>query len=165
MTAIEFHYKLISLEPDLNRFAYKLTADREDARDLVQETFLKALKYCGSYVYESNFAAWTYTIMKNTFINGYRRSVKQNTFNSKTDDDFSRYFGIASDTFHPDSEYSAKELEKSIDALQDNFKLPFKMHFEGFKYQEIAEALDLRLCTIKSRIFQARKQLRDQVTR
>jgi len=163
MTAIEFHYKLISLEHDLHRFAYKLTADKEDARDLVQETFLKALKYCSKYAYESNFTAWTYTIMKNTFINGYRRSSRQNTFNNSTNEDFSKYYGVSSDYYLPDSEYSSKELEKAIDALQEEFKLPFKMHYEGYKYQEIAEKLDVKLGTIKSRIYFARKLLIDQI--
>lgn len=158
MTAIEFHYKLVSLEHNLNRFAYKLTADKEDARDLVQETFLKALKYYNKYVYESNFKAWTYTIMKNTFINNYRRSTKQNIFKPMTND-FSKYYSLTSDYILPDSEYSSKELEKAIDSLDDDFRLPFKMHYEGFKYQEIAEKLEVKLGTIKSRIYFARKML------
>lgn len=165
MTAIEFHYKLISLEQDLNRFAYKLTADREEARDLVQETFLKALKYCSKYTYESNFKAWAYTILKNSFVNNYRRSSRQNTINNNTYKDFFNYYHVSSERCHPEAEYSFKELEKAIDVLQEEFKLPFKMHYEGFRYQEIAEKLDLKIGTVKSRIYLARKLLREQVTR
>jgi RNA polymerase sigma-70 factor (ECF subfamily) len=101
--------------------------------------------------------------MKNTFINGYRRSSRQNTFNNSTNEDFSKYYGVSSDYYLPDSEYSSKELEKAIDALQEEFKLPFKMHYEGYKYQEIAEKLDVKLGTIKSRIYFARKLLIDQI--
>jgi RNA polymerase sigma-70 factor (ECF subfamily) len=164
MTAIDFHYKLVSLEDNLKRFAYKLTADKEDARDLVQETFLKALKYYNKYIYESNFKAWTYTIMKNTFINNYRRSTKQNIFRPMGND-ISQNYSLTSDYFLPDSEYSSKEIEKTIDSLDDEYRLPFKMHYEGYMYQEIAEKLDVKLGTIKSRIFFARKQLREQVIR
>ncbi len=165
MTAIEFHYKLISLEQDLNRFAYKLTADREEARDLVQETFLKALKYCSKYAYESNFKAWAYTILKNSFVNDYRRSSRQNTLNNNTCKDFFNYYRVSSELCHPDDAYSFKELEKAVDALQEEFKLPFKMHYEGFRYQEIAEKLNLKIGTVKSRIYLARKLLKEQVTR
>jgi RNA polymerase sigma-70 factor (ECF subfamily) len=165
MTAIEFHGKLISLEQDLNRFAYKLTADREEARDLVQETFLKALMYCSKYSHESNFKAWICTILKNTFINSYRRSSRQNTCNSDTYKDFFNYYYICSEHGLPDSEYCFKELEKAIDAMKEEFKLPFRMYFEGFRYHEIAEKLNVKIGTVKSRIYFARKQLKEQVTR
>ncbi|MBN1926267.1 MAG: sigma-70 family RNA polymerase sigma factor [Prolixibacteraceae bacterium] len=165
MTAIEFNCKLISLEQDLHRFAYKLTADREEARDLVQETFLKALKYCSKYAHENNFKAWAYTILKNTFINSYRQSSRHNTCNSDTYKDFFNYYSIYSEHGLPDSEYCFKELEKVIDALQEEFKLPFKMYFEGFRYHEIADKLNIKIGTVKSRIHFARNQLREQVTR
>jgi RNA polymerase sigma-70 factor (ECF subfamily) len=77
--------------------------------------------------------------------------------------DFSNYYNIVSDSFLPDSEYSSKELEKAIDLLDDDLRLPFKMHYAGYRYQEIATALDVKLGTIKSRIFFARKKLREQV--
>jgi RNA polymerase sigma-70 factor (ECF subfamily) len=165
MTAIEIQYKLISLEKDLNRFAYKLTADKEEARDLVQETFLKALRYCNKYSYESNFTAWTYTIMKNTFINWYRRSSRQNSFVNNTNKDLSKFYNISSESCLPDSEYFSKELVNAIETLKEEFKLPFKMYYEGFRYQEIAEKLEVKLGTVKSRIYVARKLLKEQVTR
>ena len=77
MTAIEFRYQLINLQDSLMKFAYSLTTDSYDAKDLVQETLLKALKHSDKYVVESNFKAWTFTIMKNTFINDYRRAARQ----------------------------------------------------------------------------------------
>jgi RNA polymerase sigma-70 factor (ECF subfamily) len=159
MTAIEFHYKLISLEEDLMKFAYHLTTNKDDAKDLVQDTFLKALKYCNKFVYESNFKAWTYTIMKNTFINNYRRSVNQNTYSYHANEGFSLNYAFASSSYHADSVFAAKELVETIESLHDDFKMPFKMHHEGFKYKEIAESLNIKLGKVKRRVFIARKQL------
>ncbi|HRX32432.1 MAG TPA: RNA polymerase sigma factor, partial [Tenuifilaceae bacterium] len=79
MSQQEFQTALINLEPSLERFAYSLTANREDARDLLQETYLKAITYRDKFEDNTNIKAWTFTIMKNTFINNYRKTVKQNT--------------------------------------------------------------------------------------
>jgi RNA polymerase sigma-70 factor (ECF subfamily) len=84
MTTIEFQGELISLQDSLMRFAYSLTADKDDAKDLVQETYLKALKNSDKFIFESNIKAWTYTILKNTFINKYRSSASQKTDNDQT---------------------------------------------------------------------------------
>ena len=159
MTAIEFQFKLINLQDSLRRFAYSLTSNKDDAKDLVQETLLKALTNYNKFVYETNLKAWTFTIMKNTFINNYRRSRRNSTFNDPTEDGFFLNFKHASGSDNPDSFYASKELEKTIEDLEDNFKVPFKMYHEGFKYQEIAETLDLKLGTVKSRIYFTRKKL------
>ena len=81
MTTSEFQHKLIHLQKHLIMFAFSLTSDEENARDLLQETNLKALNYCDRFVCETNFKAWTFTIMKNTFINNYRRRIHINTIN------------------------------------------------------------------------------------
>jgi len=164
MTAIDFQYKLIDLQESLMRFAYSLTADKEDAKDLVQETFLKALNYCDKIAYESNFKAWTYTIMKNTFINNYRRSLRHNTYSELTKEEFNLHDSHASGSDDPDSVYTSKEIEKIIEALDDDLKLPFKMHHEGFKYKEIAETLGLNIGTVKSRMFFTRQKLIKQLS-
>jgi RNA polymerase sigma factor (sigma-70 family) len=163
MTAIEFQYRLISLQDSLLRFAYSLTADREDAKDLVQETFLKALKYSDTFVNESNFKAWTYTIMKNTFINNYRSSFRQNLCCDKTKESFFINQTMATGSDDPDSAYSALEIAQTIEQLKDKFRIPFKMHINGYKYKEIADKLNLNIGTVKSRIFLSRKQLMDQL--
>ena len=77
MKAREFQYKLINLHESLVRFVYSLTSNKDDAKDLVQETILKGWKYSDKYVLEDNFKAWTYAITKNTFINNYRPSARQ----------------------------------------------------------------------------------------
>src|SRR5664279_3976793 len=105
MTAVEFQYKLIDLQDSLMRFAYSLTSDKDDAKDLVQETFLKALKYCDKIAYESNFKAWAYTIMKNTYINNYRRTLRHNIYSEQTKEEFFVNFIHASGSDDPDSLY------------------------------------------------------------
>jgi len=157
MTEIDFQYKLVELQDKLLRFAYTLTSDIDDARDLLQDTFLKALKYRDKFIQNENFKAWTYTIMKNTFINNYRRSVRYNSYSDQTKEGYFINYIHASGADIPDSIYSSKEIEKIIENLDDNFKIPFKMHNEGFKYKEIAEKLDMNIGTIKSRIFFSKK--------
>jgi RNA polymerase sigma-70 factor (ECF subfamily) len=159
MTAIEFNYQLTSLSSSLERFAYSLTTNREDARDLVQETFVKAISYRDKFAEDTNLKAWTFTIMKNTFINNYRRLAKANTtFDNKSDlylMNLNRESGFES----PETFLSAKEIEKHIEKLEDEFKVPFNMHLQGYKYKEIADNLGLKIGTVKSRIFFTRKKL------
>ena len=99
--------------------------------------------------------------MKNTFINNYRRNVRQNTAFDNTKDLY--FLNQNRDTINvePDSAYSTQEISKIIDSLEDEFKVPFKMHTEGYKYKEIAQKLDLKIGTVKSRIFFTRKKLMD----
>lgn len=79
MTAIEFCSQLLSLEHSLLKFAYRLSPKRTDAKDLVQETYLRVLMSQDKYVDNQKFKAWTFTIMKNTFVDNYRRSCSKNT--------------------------------------------------------------------------------------
>ena len=159
MTTPEFQNKLIHLQKHLRIFAFSLTSDDENAWDLLQETNLKALNYCDRFVCETNFKAWTFTIMKNTFINDYRRRLRNNAINNYNDLFFNVYQTKSHSAFNPDSILASKELEKTIESIDEKLKVPFKMKNEGFKYNEIAEKLDLKLGTVKSRIFIARKKL------
>jgi len=163
MTSIEFNTKLISMEERLERFALSLTSDREAAKDLLQETFVKALSSKDKFIEFTNFDAWAYTIMKNTFINNYRKAVRQNTIVDQTEDLY--YLNNSKESTHikPDSLYQHKEISKEIDSLQDELKIPFLMHTEGYKYKEIAEELDLKIGTVKSRIFFTRKKLMESL--
>ncbi|MBN1821868.1 MAG: sigma-70 family RNA polymerase sigma factor [Prolixibacteraceae bacterium] len=159
MTQIQFNNALLGLQDKLHYYALSLTADKERANDLLQETFLKALTYREKFTQNTNFKAWIYTIMKNTFINDYRRNVKtKNTFEG-TNNDF--HLNFSKDKIYPgpDSFYSSKEINKSINALENEYKVPFTMFLEGYKYKEIADQLDLPLGTVKSRIFFTRKKL------
>jgi RNA polymerase sigma-70 factor (ECF subfamily) len=159
MTAIEFNYHLTSLEGSLRSFAMSLTSNREDAHDLIQETFLKALTNREQFTDASNLKAWVYTIMKNSFINNYRRSIRQNTTFDNTQDLYYLNNTGNPEDLNPLSKISVKEIQAHIDNLDEEFRIPFKMHQEGYKYKEIAEKLGLKIGTVKSRIFFGRKKL------
>lgn len=159
MTAVEFNKNLVSLEDNMMKFALSLTTDINRAEDLVQDTYVKAITYKDKFVDYSNLKAWIFTIMKNTFINNYRRSVKENTIIDSSQDLYFLNMPQDSGFISPESNYSVNELEKVIDKLEDEFKIPFMMHVQGFKYKEIAEKLDLKIGTVKSRIFFTRKKL------
>jgi RNA polymerase sigma-70 factor (ECF subfamily) len=159
MTQIQFQNTLISLEDRLYHFALSLTSDPEKAQDLLQETYLKALTYRDKFRTNTNFKAWIYTIMKNTFINDYRRNVKaKKTFDSANNN---FHLTLSKDVHYPapDSIHAEKEIYKKIDMLEREFREPFQMFLSGYKYKEIAEKLDLPLGTVKSRIFFTRKKL------
>jgi len=163
MKTIEFSTQLLNLEDSLERFAFKLTQKIADAKDLVQETFLKVLINQDKFVNDQNFKAWTFTIMRNTFINSYRQNIRKNTVCDQSKESFfinqTRVF--AADD--PDSVYAALEITQSINQLKEIFRVPLEMHINGYKYQEIADELNINLGTVKSRIFLSRKQLMDQL--
>lgn len=161
MTTKDFNGQLGSLHEHLERYALSLTGNREDALDLTQETYLKALSNRDKYTDYTNLKAWIFTIMRNTFINKYRRSVRENTTFDSTPDLFYLSGSQSSSSPTPESEYSVEEIYNAIDRLDDEFRLPFKMHHEGYKYKEIADELDLKIGTVKSRIFFSRKKLMD----
>lgn len=163
MTAVEFNYQLTNLSGNLERFAMSLTSNHEDAKDLLQETFAKAIAYRDKFEANTNLKAWTFTIMKNTFINNYRRNVKANTTFDHTGDLYYLNLGHESASETPDSQYAVQEIYKKINELSDEFRVPFIMHTQGFKYKEIAEELDLKIGTVKSRIFFTRKKLMEKL--
>jgi len=159
MTQLQFHTDLLGQRDKLLYYAMSLTSDTEEAHDLLQETFLKALTYRDKFVQDTNIKAWIYTIMKNTFINSYRRNMKtKNTFDSANND---FHLKVQKDKSFPSPEsvYCSKEIIECINALEAEYKIPFNLFIEGFKYKEIAEELNLPLGTVKSRIFFTRKKL------
>ncbi len=161
MTTQEFNNQLLSLQKNLKHFAYTLTTNEDDAKDLVQDTYLKAMLNQDKYYDDTNLKAWTFTIMKNIFINNYRKSQKTvNILETVEDLNYLRN-SYRSYTFQPDAEYSKNEIIKGINKLSDGQRVPFEMHNSGFKYKEIASHLNLSIGTVKSRIFFTRKKLMD----
>ncbi len=163
MTALEFNHRLMGLQNNLKYFAYTLTSNYEDAQDLVQETYLKALTNREKFTDNTNLKAWTFTIMKNTFINNYRQNVRSNTILDKTDDLYYLNLSKESGIGLPDSDFSVKEIRKTIGKISEEQRTPFEMYNQGFKYKEIAEKLNLSIGTVKSRIFFTRKKLMDSL--
>jgi RNA polymerase sigma factor (sigma-70 family) len=163
MTAIEFNHQLINLEDSLERFALSLTPNREDARDLVQETYLKALTYRDKFMNNTNLKAWVYTIMKNSFINNYRRAVRENTTFDNTKDLYYLNHSNQGNDSNPEATLSASEIQAQIDNLEEDLRIPFQMHQDGYKYKEIADEMNLKIGTVKSRIFFGRKKLMESL--
>ncbi|HOW26757.1 MAG TPA: RNA polymerase sigma factor [Bacteroidales bacterium] len=164
MTQLEFNFKLVSLKDNLSYFANLLTSNEEDAKDLVQDTFVKALTHREQFQPDTNLKAWAYTIMKNTFINNYRRSVRSNTLVDTTDDLYYLNNSSSSRDESSESRLSANDILQHIARLEDSHRKPFEMHINGFKYKEIAESLNLSIGTVKSRIFFTRKKLMEDLS-
>ena len=163
MTAMQFNESLLGLQDRLRYFALSLTANEEDANDLLQETTLKALTYRKQFVSNTNFKAWVFTIMKNTFINNYRRIQKTRTTFDSAEDAYRVAFKGNYTSETPEMVQAVNEMNQSIERLEDEFKIPFTMHTSGYKYKEIAEQLNLPIGTVKSRIFFTRKKLQSML--
>ncbi len=163
MKTFIFKDSLLSVQEELFRFAYKLTANREEANDLLQETSLKALDNEDKFIPDTNFRGWMYTIMRNIFINNYRKVVRDQTFVDHTDNLYHLNRSQDSGFDHTESAYDLKEIHRAVNMLPKEYKVPFAMHMSGFKYREIAEKLNLPLGTVKSRIFFTRQRLQEQL--
>lgn len=163
MSSTEFYSQIYTINPSLSAFAYNLTKNSEDALDLMQETKFRAIHNKEKFRAGTNFKAWMFTIMKNIFINGYRKKMKANTIIDSTDNLYYLNSSKNSTTNEGDRNLFIEELNSMIDALEDSIRIPFVMHYEGYKYQEIAEHFNLPLGTVKSRIFFARRALKSQL--
>ena len=165
MSTIEFQSQFNQFSSILRAFAYNLTKNKEEAKDLFQETAFRAISNRDKFKPGTNLKAWLFTIMKNIFINDYRKKMKTNTIIDTTENNYYINSGNAVINNRGESNILMKELIQMIDDLDSTLKIPFLMHYNGYKYQEIAEHLDLPLGTIKSRIFFARKELKMIISR
>lgn len=164
MTSLEFNRHVSEHTGTLKAFAINLTRDMEEAKDLVQETLYRAISSKDKFTEGTNLKAWMYTIMKNIFINNYRRNKKRKTFIDTTDNTYFIDNSRNSVVFNNgESTLFINELNTAINNLQNDYKIPFVMHFRGYKYHEIAVQLDIPIGTVKSRIFLARKELKSRI--
>ena len=159
MKQFEFNEKVSDESKPLTGFALKLTHNMEDAEDLLQDTMLKAFSNKEKFQEGTNLKGWLFTIMKNIFINKYRRAMKSRIFNDDTENQF--YINSATNTTRNDGEtaLAMKDINHAIDRLSDNLRTPFMMSYTGYKYEEIAATLKIPLGTVKVRIHNARKEL------
>lgn len=165
MTTLEFYNNFDKMTPVLNSFAYNLTKSVEDAKDLYQETAFRAMTNRDKFRTGTNFKAWLFTIMKNIFINNYRKKVKANTIMDSTDNNYYINSGNVAISNKAGSNIMVGEIKGMISGLDESIKVPFMMHYAGYKYQEIADYLELPLGTVKSRIFFARKELKELINK
>ncbi|MCM1452602.1 MAG: RNA polymerase sigma factor [Clostridium sp.] len=155
-----FQTNLMDLQDNLLNFAYMLTSNRDDAYDLLQDTTLKAIDNREKFADNTNFKGWVFTIMRNLFINNYRRASRAATMVDTTDNLYHLSLSQDSGLDSPEGSIAATEITAAINNFSDEYRVPFTMHVEGYKYSEIAEELNLPVGTVKSRIFFARKQLK-----
>jgi RNA polymerase sigma factor (sigma-70 family) len=162
MSTIEFNQMLISTRPVMRGFAINFTRNVEDAEDLIQDTFLKALKYKDAFQDGTNFKGWVYTIMRNIFLNNCKKqNLGRNIFNHNVSSDSPILHGPSENNIY--KEINTKDIQAAVSELRDDVRIPFQMAFEGYQYEEIAQKMEVPTGTIKSRIFNARKQLANKL--
>jgi RNA polymerase sigma-70 factor (ECF subfamily) len=147
----------------LETFAMKFTNDVEDANDLVQDTIIKAIRYRDLYKQGTNLRGWLYTIMKNTFINDYRRGSKRNALIETSEDLSSYQLMLSAQNNRGVNKFIMEDIQKALNNLQPEYSRPFLRYFEGYKYHEIAEEMNIPIGTVKTRIHMARQILKGQL--
>ena len=164
MTVIQFQNKILSIQQNMFNFAMLLTANRFDAEDLLQETTLRVLDNREKYVDNVNFKGWVLTIMRNIFINNYRKELRSQTVIDQTGDLYQLNIPENSRWENPEETMNVKEIRFIINSLNSDLKIPFSLYLDGYKYNEISDKLKLPLGTVKSRIFFARRELQRNLT-
>ena len=159
MNALQFKKNLLGMQENMMNFALMLSANREDAQDLMQDTTLKVLDNQEKFIDNVNFKGWVLTIMRNIFINNYHKIVRTQTVVDQGVDLYNLDIMNESGFDSPEGSYQIQEISKAIENLNKDLKIPFSMYVSGYKYNEIAEKLGLPLGTVKSRIFFARQEL------
>ena len=163
MASVKFQHNLMNLQSNMLNFAYMLTSNRDDAYDLLQDTTLKVLDNEDKYIDNVNFKGWVFTIMRNLFINKYRRQARSAVFVDHSEDMYMLNFAQGSGIDTPEGTFSAHEIMDMLGSFAEELRVPFSMFLSGYKYAEIAKTMNLPLGTVKSRIFLARRKLQKRL--
>ncbi len=156
-----FKSSVLGVQANLLSFALKLTLNRDEAHDLVQDTTLKALNNEEKFVDNANFKGWMLTIMRNIFINNYRKSARENTMIDTSEDLYHLNLQQDSGVVTPEGAYAIGEISSILAGFPEDYREPFSLHVAGYKYEEISQRLSMPLGTVKSHIFFTRKRLRE----
>lgn len=156
-----FNSSVMGMQGNLMSFAMKLTLNKDEASDLVQDTNLKALNNEEKYVDNTNFKGWMLTIMRNIFINKYHKTARENTMVDTTEDYYHLNLSQDSGIETPDGAYACQEISQILASFPEEYRKPFSMHVAGYKYEEISEKLQMPMGTVKCRIFTTRQKLRE----
>ncbi|HMQ64371.1 MAG TPA: RNA polymerase sigma factor [Flavilitoribacter sp.] len=163
MTTTEFVRNFQSIESTLFAFALKITRNHQDALDLVQEAGLKGFRHRDRFELGTNFRAWMSTILRNTFINQYRKQRRAKIVSEPVEN---LAYALESSSSIPNQgevNMGVKDIQEMLNALTPTYRVPFLMHFQGYEYQEIADHLEIPIGTVKSRLHEARKKLQRMV--
>jgi len=152
-------HQIVGSQQTLLTLTRRFSKNMEERQDLVQDTLLKALMHCDKFREGTNLKGWLFTIMRNTFINNYRKLKLAKTLQDTAKP--LRQLDIREEhTFNrPHENLELQEIWCSVNDIKEEFLVPFKMHTMGYKYEEIASHLHIPVGTVKSRIFQARKEI------
>ncbi|MBO9672567.1 MAG: RNA polymerase sigma factor [Sphingobacteriaceae bacterium] len=155
-----FKERLVEEISTLKRLASSFAKDIQDAEDLVQDTVYKALLCYNRFEYETNFKGWLYVLMRNIYINNYRKINLYRRFTEAADDEQLTFF--TSRVYQNDGEESLamKDIDFALKGLNAQESAPLKMLANGYKYREIAAWMKLPIGTIKTRIHVARAKLK-----
>ena len=164
MTKKEMADYLVANQKPLWRSAFYLTKNEDDASDLVQSVFLKALCKYEKFTDSTNLGGWLYTIMRNLFINQCRSADQVRISRNDKEYETSPNDLMYGTSESADSRCIMQDIEQAIDILNKEYSIPFRMYVSGYKYQEIADKMDIPLGTVKSRIFIARKKAQAYLT-
>lgn len=160
MRNTEFESQVISLSDYIYNSAKIFTRDEENARDLAQETILRALENYEKFKMNTNLKGWLKVMMRNIFINNISKKANKNiSYNSE---DYRVMIGEVEE-YSPENQYATNQIQRFVEDLSDDYRVPFQMHNAGYKYHEIAEELNIPIGTVKSRIFQARRILAKKI--
>lgn len=154
-----FRARILALQTNLLNFAYTLTSNRDDAYDLLQDTTLKALDSEDKYVDNTNFKGWIFTIMRNLFINNYRKQMRSIVVVDQSDDQYQLNMSQETALETPEGAVNTRQIRDAIASIPPEYGEPLSRFIAGYHYDEIARELGLPLGTVKSRIFQARQRL------
>lgn len=162
-----FEREAVPLLPRLYASALRLTRDRQDAEDLVQEVYLRAYRGFGSFTDGSNLKAWLYRILTNAFINEYRRRQRRPVTVSEAEDpEYSLFDRLGEETAAPSAEREVLErlpdedVQRALEDLPEQYRMVvLYADVEGFSYREIADILEIPIGTVMSRLHRGRKAL------
>ncbi|WP_022829381.1 RNA polymerase sigma factor [Sphingobacterium paucimobilis] len=160
MNRMEFNNLVTQHSISLKSYARNFTKDQDDANDLVQDTLVKAIVYFKNFRDGTNLKGWLYTIMKNTFINNYRRITKTNTFITQEEEISPSNLLVSAAINNGENKFIMEDINTALTTLTEDYYTPFTMYFEGYKYHEIAEHLDIPIGTVKTRIHVARRMMK-----
>jgi len=149
----------------LQSHALRFTGDEDEAKDLVQDTLIKGIRFCEKFERGTNIRGWLYVIMRNTFINNYRKDQKKHLV-IKRDEELSDTTLLKSGERNAsEGKFVMEDIQQVMESIPSAFRIPFQRYFEGYKYEEISVQLNIPLGTVKTHIHQARLLLKKYLKR